>query len=262
MKRRFIFLGIIGLLATSCSTTKSVVDEVIASPTVNGKAVKYLYSADKQDSSICTIHYRYFDPSDQPYKDSVNKKIIEFTSLLTQFERTKLKGMEPSADFFTAQLDSFVAIYLVEDYDENRMRWELEGTIEIDDTREEIVQLQTSGWAYTGGAHGNGATNTYIFDKKNGKEFRLEDFFSNTSELTGIAESYFRKLYEIAPEDDLNEAGFWFENGIFYLNNNFSIVGENIVFLYNSYEIAPYAGGQTVLEIPIEEIKHLVKVNL
>jgi len=262
MKRGFIFLGIIGLVVASCSTTKTAVVDVIESPTVNGKAVKYLYSADKKDSSICTINYRYFEPVDQPYKDTVNKKIIEFTSLLTQFERTKLNGMKPSSDFFTAQLDSFVAIYLVEDYDENRMRWEMEGTIEIDDTREEIVQLQTSGWAYTGGAHGNGAANTYIFDKKKGKELQLVDFFSNTTEITAIAETYFRKLYELAPEADLNEAGFWFENGIFYLNNNFSIVGENIVFLYNSYEIAPYAGGQTILEIPIEEIKHLIKVKL
>ncbi len=263
MKMRNLFFGIaISSIVVGCSTTKKAITETVVSPTVNGKAVTYLYSEDMKDSSLCSIDYRYFYPADQSYKDTVNRKIVQFTSLLTQFDRAKLNGVTLSPEFFTAQLDSFTAIYLLEDFGENRMRWELEGMIEIDDTREEIVQLQTSGWTYTGGAHGNGATNTYIFEKKTGKELKLEDFFSNKKEITSIGENYFRKLYELGTDANLNDAGFWFEDGVFYLNNNFSIVGENIVFLYNSYEIAPYSGGQTVLEIPIEEIKHLIKVKL
>ncbi len=263
MKIRNLFFGLtISSMVVSCSTTKTAVIETVISPTVNGKALLPLYSEDMKDSSLCSIDYRYFYPTDQAYKDTVNKKIVQFTSLLTQFDRAKLNGIKLSPQFFKAQLDSFAAIYLLEDFGENRMRWELEGMIEIDDTRTEIVQLQTTGWTYTGGAHGNGATYTYIFEKKTGKELKLEDFFSNKKEITAIGESYFRKLYGLGDNPDLNDAGFWFEENVFYLNNNFSIVGESIVFLYNSYEIAPYSGGQTVLEIPIEEIKHLIKVNL
>jgi len=122
--------------------------------------------------------------------------------------------------------------------------------------------LQLSGWSFTGGAHGNGATNTYIIDKLTGQELLLNDFFLDPTAVKNIAEIYFRKMYELENDASLEDAGFWFENNIFQLNNNFSVVGDKIVFLYNTYEIAPYSAGETVIEIPIEEIRSFIKVKI
>lgn len=249
----------------SCGTTKENLVDVPAlanSAIVKGKAVKTLYSKDKSDSSTCTIDYSYFEDGNFPYRDSVNQKIKGFLALITQFERKTKNEVKLSNAYAKAQLDSFELIYKSEVEAEIYHLWELESVIEIDDSHENFVQLQMSAWSFTGGAHGNGSTTTYIIDKSTGQELLLNDFFSDPNAVTNIAEVYFRKMYELENDTSLEDAGFWFENNHFHLNNNFSVVGDKIVFLYNPYEIAPYSGGETVIEIPIEEIKSFIKVKI
>ena len=42
------------------------------------------------------------------------------------------------------------------------------------------------------------------------------------------------------------------------LNDNFYFDKENLYFLYNQYEIAPYAAGPVLIKIPFKEIKPLL----
>ena len=68
----------------------------------------------------------------------------------------------------------------------------------------------------------------------------------------------FRRLKELTSEADLGQAGFWFENNKFYLNDNFLITDSSLVFYYNDYEITAYAFGPTELIIPYSKIATLV----
>jgi hypothetical protein len=77
--------------------------------------------------------------------------------------------------------------------------------------------------------------------------------------LNNVAEKIFCKVKELKPEDNLEEAGFWFKGNKFSFNENFGIRNEGLVFYFNSYEIAPYAMGPTEIMIPYSEIKNLVK---
>jgi len=78
------------------------------------------------------------------------------------------------------------------------------------------------------------------------------------AELTKVGEAEFRKLKELTAEADLGQAGFWFENNEFFLNDNFLITDSSLVFYYNNYEITAYAFGPTELSIPFSKIKSLV----
>ncbi len=252
-------------LVSSCGSTKEAVVEPIVSTIITGKAERINLSVNSTDSATCAIEYSYFTSSDLAYRDSINQKVADFAINVTQFGRNQEKKILSQA-FFQAQLDSFVRINRY-DMDETgddgyNHLWELEAYVEIDDSRDKFAQLQLTAWSYTGGAHGNGFTSTYLINKSDAKTLKLEDLFSNIEAVTKIGEGYFRKLYELESDVDLDDAGFWFENNTFHLNNNFSISGDVIVFLYNSYEIAPYSGGQTEIEIPLEELKDYLKIKL
>lgn len=258
-----VSITIVTVLA-SCGTAKESVVEPMISNVVTGSIAKINYNSERTDSVNCAITYNYFAPNDAAYKDSINRKIKDYVIRITQFGGKPGTNSILSNTFFQAQLDSFVLINEMEraDYDDglNQM-WEIESVIEIDDSFEQFAQLQLTAWAYTGGAHGNGATKTELIEKSKGKVLTIDAVFTDVSAVTAIAETYFRKMYELEPDADLDDAGFWFENNLFHLNNNFFISGDVIAFLYNSYEIAPYSGGQTLIEIPLEEVKNYLKIK-
>jgi len=83
-------------------------------------------------------------------------------------------------------------------------------------------------------------------------------FLQIKKKLTKIGEAEFRKLKELTTEADLGQAGFWFENNKFFLNDNFLITDSSLVFYYNNYEITAYAFGPTEIILPYLKIKSLI----
>ena len=58
-----------------------------------------------------------------------------------------------------------------------------------------------------------------------------------------------------------SEAGFYFENDVFTMTPNFAITKSGLKFLYNPYEVAPYALGQQEIIIPYRDLEALIKPN-
>jgi hypothetical protein len=50
--------------------------------------------------------------------------------------------------------------------------------------------------------------------------------------------------------------------GKFHFNNNFAFTKDGIEFLYNAYEIAPYAVGASGFTIPYEKIIPYLKIKI
>ena len=96
-----------------------------------------------------------------------------------------------------------------------------------------------------------------------GEEIRLSDILIHGygADLNRIAEQEFRKVREMKPEQSLEDAGFWFENNKFSLNDNFALTEEGLTFYFNSYEVAPYVMGPTEIVLNYEDFKHLIKEN-
>jgi hypothetical protein len=76
--------------------------------------------------------------------------------------------------------------------------------------------------------------------------------------LTKVADSIFRKQENLTPTASLKN-DYFFKGDQFSLNKNFLITPLGLKFLYNQYEIKPYAAGQTVLDIPYAQIKTLLQ---
>lgn len=119
------------------------------------------------------------------------------------------------------------------------------------------VKAEFHSEVYMGGAHGNVIVVNHMIDSRTKKLVTLKELFSDVKLLEKRAEVIFRKSAGIASNANLTDEGFWFENGIFKLNDNFYFDNKNIVFVYNQYEIAPYSMGMFYVEIPLSELKDI-----
>lgn len=252
---RVLFLFILIILCASCVSVNNNPNQNGSVRFVDGEERVQMMKPDKSDTTEAVFSYKYYQNCDSVFKDSANEQIYQFTIGFTESTRSDSIGVL-SPQFFNSQLNYFYQMYLSEDG--NYHLWEMEGRAKVIDERRDFVQLDLGGWTYTGGAHGNGFSKTVIIDRNSGRVLRLTDFIKDTQELNKIAESEFRILYDLNSEESINEAGFWFENDQFQLNENFSFTESHMCFFYNSYEIAPYSGGPTLLEVPIEKIRHLL----
>ncbi|MCC8426264.1 RsiV family protein [Mucilaginibacter sp. UR6-11] len=125
-----------------------------------------------------------------------------------------------------------------------------------------LTTLEISGYSFKGGAHGSSITTFINWDTKAGKSINLDDVLTPDykEKLTAIADTIFRTQEKLSDTASLAN-DYFFKDGKFALNRNFSITPIGIRFLYNQYEIKPYAAGQTDLFIPYAKIKSLLKPN-
>lgn len=116
-----------------------------------------------------------------------------------------------------------------------------------------ILSYTVTKYAYTGGAHGMTSETALNFDMKTGTLLTEGDFFREGSReklaellsrhLTGSLES---------PED----SSMLFVKSI-EPNGNFQVTEEGVTYIYNQYEIAPYAMGIIRVTLPWDELEGL-----
>lgn len=266
MKSLFSFTILILVLASCAQSTYDIgMDGSNEGRFITGTVVRPLVTPDKNDTGYVNLSYQFYAKKDSLFKDSIHYFIGNYVQALTEFEGEEVKD-ELSANYFEAQADSFVliydgqvALYLEDDSYEIGGVWDLESDISIDDDYTSFIALTISEWSYTGGAHGNGAYTIHMFNRSDGGYLELSDFFTDINELNKICDPYFRDLIGVSLEDNLADAGYWFDDDKFAVNNNFSFNGDELTFYFNTYEISDYATGPTDLGIPISKIKHLLK---
>lgn len=96
------------------------------------------------------------------------------------------------------------------------------------------------------------------FDMTDGQPLKLDNLFKEgyKPQLTAVAEEAFRRHYGFNSSQGLK--GFQFKNGVFELNDNFTVNKKGIIFRYNPYEIASYSMGSPQIFIPFDQIRGLV----
>lgn len=125
-----------------------------------------------------------------------------------------------------------------------------------------LVTLQISGYTFQGGAHGSSLTTFINWDVKAHRYITLKDILIDNYQhpLDSVGEKIFRKQENISATETL-KTNYFFKGDKFALNNNYLITPMGIKFLYNQYEIKPYAAGQTDLLIPYSQIQPLLRPN-
>lgn len=250
---RVFFLYIIWVLG-SCRTQP--VNEISAKRNISEHTVRRdLVHTFSGDTSELIITYEYYKEPASPVEDTINTRICRFLKQVTTFSSV-VQECVLSVQSVTSDLDTFTALYYEEEWEEGEL-WMIESNVQIDEFKE-YIELDLSEWDYTGGAHGNGIFYVKLFDINSARLLTLEDFISDIDQLNAIAEKYFRKLMGLDTDANLSDAGFWFEEDVFSVNDNFFFENNNLVFYYNTYEIGPYSGGPTQLELPIKELEGLL----
>ena len=113
---------------------------------------------------------------------------------------------------------------------------------------------------FAGGAHPSSWCTILNFDPNNGQEIVLDDFMKENYEsvLLPFIKAGIAKHFEKETFEEVVEEGLLFEEEI-PLASNFIIGAEDITFIYNRYDIAPYAAGEISVSIPLFEIKEILK---
>jgi len=226
---------------------------------IKGKVEKTLSAGENSETS--SIYFEYFNLSEKSpsYYKSVNELISK--SVQNEFEETEVEKITSnlSKKYFADILMEFKKSFST--VDEEYMPWNLMDSIHIDDSKTNYVHLETFTYSFTGGAHGNGYESHYLVDKTNGNKLTLEDVFKNKRKLNALVDSYFRKSVDLSPNENLQDAG-WFIEGRLEANNNFYFSDKNVVFVYNAYEIGPYAAGAPSVEIPLSKLTDILKINV
>ena len=123
------------------------------------------------------------------------------------------------------------------------------------------ICLKKSTYAFTGGAHGMEHHEFGIFDF-NGNKLDFNDLFvENSSEnLKLMITEKIKKALGLQTDEMLSENGFFVD--MVDPNSNLFVFDAGIGFYYNSYEIAPYSTGHTMVMFQFNEIKPLLKAGM
>lgn len=266
--KQLVHFAFFALLLGSCQSTEEIIADVsselnLPDRIASGRAKSYAYSLGGADSTLSQIDYQYYTPQfssgvmDSTFKDSVNARIMWLARW--ELQDDIIEPLGPLTDYYFQRIVDEFTIDEVDDYDDLQMhRWTMEVSFDISETSE-YVMLETGSWSFTGGAHGNGAVIYDYFDKKTGKMLGYDYFFTSIESVSAAAEPYFREQQEVPEGVSLEDYGFWFENDQFAVNDNFYFSGEDVVFVFNPYDIAPYAAGTITLTVPLSALEHIYK---
>lgn len=115
-------------------------------------------------------------------------------------------------------------------------------------------------YEYGGGAHGNSARESYLFDRQTGARLTLADVLGNSEEevKTAVADAFCNPPY-------YNEDEIWKERWqIVYdaagLDMDFCLSEDGVTFYFGQYEVASYAEGFPAVTIPYGQLD--LKIDL
>ncbi len=122
-----------------------------------------------------------------------------------------------------------------------------------------LVFVETESYTYTGGAHGMGLTRWQAHDRASGAPVALANWLADAAALRrvqALAEAVFRRQEGLRKGKGYQD--YFFDNGRFALPDNWRIRADTLEFIYNPYEIKPYAAGKTRLALPVSAIDSLI----
>lgn len=195
-------------------------------------------------------------PNAQAINDRIEKYIIA-TLNIGEDETPSAKTIEEAAV-------QFIRIYREHKAEYFDMTAEYEIGIDIQHTyqSDELISLQLDQYMYSGGAHGFSKTEFFNFDPGTGEFLNKEELLSDESGFKKLAEEFFRNQFELSEGASINEPGFWFEDDSFQLSEAIGFAEDQVVLIYNPYEIAPYSEGAVEVRIPIDDAKKFLSISV
>jgi hypothetical protein len=264
---KFIALTLImaiSLILVSCQKEKSDLkstDDVNITKTDN--SIKFInkefartYNNCKPGEPNCTyIRLSYIEITDGKIKDKVNKLLT--SQLIYAYDM-------PDEHFST--VEDMMSVF-IRDYESFRKQmpsapqvWTIDFKFSVSAETDKILCIGGELNSYLGGAHPSYVRGFLNFDKDSGDTISLGTLLKPGYEkkLNELIDKEFREMKGLKPGDDLSEKGDLFENKI-ELTHNFGVTKDRgLEFLYNPYEIAPYAVGPISVKLSNSELQDLL----
>lgn len=181
----------------------------------------------------------------------------EIISILSFDEEQEVDNIDKAMASFTKSYQDLKA-----KFPDESMGWEASIIGEVSYENETILTIALNSYTFTGGAHGYGSTTLLNFDKRSGAELENWELFEDFEGFLKFAETKFRIQEQIPQDENINATGFMFEQDTFHLAENVGYTPEGIQFIYNQYEVASYADGPIILNLPYAEINSFLKVKV
>lgn len=143
------------------------------------------------------------------------------------------------------------------------VRYEIESETKSGFSNSKVIGVERNSYFYTGGAHPNADISYFTFDALTGKAIELKDITTDPDALVKVVEDAIRKEFKIADNETMESAGFFIEEGATHvaLPVNYQLTPTGIKFIYNQYEIAPYALGTVAFELPFSAVEKCIKLE-
>ena len=212
----------------------------------------------EQGNPCAKISLAYPEIGGQP--EAVSKKIND---TLNYYLSSNLMAYNSEQDQGFLSLDT-IAYHFIRDYEElldeepeYTMEWFLELDAKVVWQNDRVMVIELASSSFTGGAHPNYYLSIINFDVETGARLENKSWIVDHQKLNELAEKKFRENTELGPEDNLNEAGFFWGNS-FSLPENMGFHEKGIYMHYNPYEVAAYALGTISFVIEYSELEGIV----
>ncbi|MCF8304520.1 MAG: DUF3298 and DUF4163 domain-containing protein [Bacteroidales bacterium] len=147
-------------------------------------------------------------------------------------------------------------------YDEeigNSFNWMKEKQVKVMFNHDSLLSLRYTDYAYTGGAHGLAIQKLITLNARHDNVLKLQQVIdsSDYDTLSMLLEEELREQFKIDSSETLIDFGFFMDTLI--IPRNYLATNQGLLFLYNPYEIAPYAFGNIELFIPFWKLHDKIR---
>lgn len=185
----------------------------------------------------------------------------EVNKISSRIKEVLLGDADKDPSIFCQEFIDEYASFVKEDFgdEEYERAWYSASEVEFLSIQKRVISVSISQDNFQGGAHPNLYINLLNFDPYSGESISYDQIFSKESqkELLNLLDHQLRKQKGLKKGDSLNEAGFMLDDDELMLSENFAFADEGLMFIYNSYEIAPYAMGTISIYLPYSLVIHL-----
>lgn len=260
-----------GFLLPGCNGQRQIDSETVKTV----KVTEDVHLVDDPASPACKITIDYGYLAEESAADTTARRINRAIAANTLGEEYAALAPAAAVDSFK---NHYITVYrgqISEMYEEDVKKgvprdelpswynYEYSLNVTFDDGKEGILNVIAETDEYTGGAHPNAWSRWMNFEKNTGRLLTLNDVFMAGSEKPLCEMLQKALIAEMADRtgdkniqslEDLHEEGILLTTDI-YVPENFLLKKDKVLFLYNKYDIAPYATGTIDLSLPYAEVE-------
>ncbi len=246
------FFGFIILILSACGENEKLVNMAFEQRNYEDKV------CEENDCAAVILNYPYFT-DENTTASTLNEYVEQQLVMMINYEGASSQQTVKSAsqNFF----DTFLEFTQNTNFSQS---WEIDINARVTFQNDKILTISFDAYSSRGGAHPNTIRQYLNIDKSKSKLLKNTELIQDETGMLQSAEKAFREHHEVGEEMSLEDDGRFFlkDDKDFFLPLAIGLEQNELVLYYNSYEIAPYAMGPTVLRFSKNNIKNLVNKDV